>query len=226
MEIASIKILPLRGATPDGGWNEKHLDPDILGECREGLEQLEHPRACIPDRPARPPVTQPELPGFPVRAGLPTGLWIHEEDLCPETAGIDAGGHQAIIATGHRAGWTRFGFPARKISWLERAIGDAAHRAEEAFGSPPDLSFPEDLASALSDWAGRRGLRQIVSLRPETGPLHDEVGAIREELGKDGIHLAMVDREEDQLTRGLATGGFFGFWKKLQRILPLPAQAH
>ena len=28
MKIASIHILPLRGETPDGGWDEKHLDPD------------------------------------------------------------------------------------------------------------------------------------------------------------------------------------------------------
>ena len=28
MKIASIRILPLSGATPDGGWDEKHLDPE------------------------------------------------------------------------------------------------------------------------------------------------------------------------------------------------------
>ena len=28
MKIESIRILPLRGATPDGGWDDVHLNPE------------------------------------------------------------------------------------------------------------------------------------------------------------------------------------------------------
>jgi hypothetical protein len=33
-----------------------------------------------------------------------------------------------------------------------------------------------------------------------------------------GINLVLCDRPEDSALRPLATGGFFGFWEKMQKL--------
>ena len=37
-----------------------------------------------------------------------------------------------------------------------------------------------------------------------------------------GVDLVLLDRPEDLALRSLATGGFFGFWKKVQRQANAP----
>ena len=54
-------------------------------------------------------------------------------------------------------------------------------------------------------------------MRPEVGPLADRVDLIRETLAAAGVNLVLLDRPEDLTLRSLARGGFFGFWKKVQR---------
>ncbi len=200
---------------------ERYLDPGILDAQRHGLERLAQPEAHLPELPPKPEITRRELPAVPPRAEATTGIWIHEEDLSPETSPLAGGAAAAAIVTGHRAGWSRHAFPPRKVAWIENALGDAAARATQHFGLPVPVVTADDLAGRLVAWAREQGLQQLVTLRPEVGPLNDELATIEAALGEAGVRLALVDRQPDLETRALATAGFFNFWKKLQPRLPL-----
>jgi hypothetical protein len=54
-------------------------------------------------------------------------------------------------------------------------------------------------------------------MRPEIGPLDDQLPEIQAALAQAGIHLFLADRPEDLAFRPLATGGFFGFWEKMRK---------
>lgn len=56
-------------------------------------------------------------------------------------------------------------------------------------------------------------------MRPEIGPIYDQLGELEAALTKAGIDLVLFDRPEDLALRPLATGGFFGFWEKMQKSL-------
>jgi hypothetical protein len=79
-----------------------------------------------------------------------------------------------------------------------------------------------DLAQALADWAKEHALEQIVTLRPEVGPLDDALPGVIAALAGAGIHLALIDRPRDLVLRPLATGGFFQFWERMQKRGLLP----
>ena len=71
-----------------------------------------------------------------------------------------------------------------------------------------------------------RSLWQIVTLRPDTGPLDDALPDVIAALAGAGIHLAFVDRPRDLVLRPLASGGFFQFWERMQKrgLLPVPVE--
>jgi hypothetical protein len=56
-------------------------------------------------------------------------------------------------------------------------------------------------------------------MRPEIGPLHDQLGHLQAALSNAGIELIFFDRPEDLALRPLATGGFFSYWEKMQKSL-------
>lgn len=86
--------------------------------------------------------------------------------------------------------------------------------------------LPDDLASQLVDWAKTHALEQISTLRPDVGPLSDEIPRITATLAAAGIHLSLTDRPRDLELRPLATGGFFQFWEKMQKRGLLPETDH
>ena len=63
----------------------------------------------------------------------------------------------------------------------------------------------------------RLPLAEIVTMRPEVGPLHDRLDSFK----KSGLKLSLMVRPEDHYLRSLATSGFFGFWKKLKSRMAL-----
>ena len=56
-------------------------------------------------------------------------------------------------------------------------------------------------------------------MRPEVGPLHDQLDSLQAVLSDADIELVLFDRPKDLALRTLATGGFFGFWEKMRKSL-------
>lgn len=198
---------------------EKYLPNEVLETHCEGLEQLEYPQALIPPTGARPAITRPSLLPRPSLHESPIGIWIHEEDLLVEQSPLASLHPKAILATRDNTTWTRFRYPKIKTTWLETAIDDSAKRASNAFGIDVEVSGDSSITEALLRLAAEHQLQQIAAMRPEIGPLHDQLDHLQAELSNAGIELIFFERPEDLALRPLATGGFFGFWEKMQKSL-------
>ena len=198
---------------------EKYLLSEVLEAHHEGLEQLEHPQALILPSEVRPAITRPSLPPTPSLREGRIGIWIHEEDLLIEQSPLASLHPKAIIATQDSTTWTRLRYPEIKTSWLKTAIDDAAKRASNAFGIEAEISADPSITDALIHWASEHQLQQIATMRPEIGPLHDQLATLQAALSNAGIELIFFDRPEDVALRPLATSGFFGFWEKMQKLL-------
>ncbi len=197
---------------------EKYLPADVLEMHQEGLELLEQPQALIPSAEERPKVTRPSLPPTPPLRDGRLGIWIHEEDLFIEHSPLALLKPSAILVTGDAATWTRFRYPEYKISWLRSALADAAKRAGSAFGVEARVDAGSFVTDSLIRWASENQLQQIAAMRPEIGPLHDQVPEIQAALNQANIDLILHDRPEDLALRPLATAGFFGFWEKMRKL--------
>jgi deoxyribodipyrimidine photo-lyase len=203
---------------------EKYLPPEVLAMHPDGLHCLDEPEALILPAEPRPAIARPDLPPAPpLPSGHDTriGIWIHEDDLCVEHSPLASLKPASILATGDTITWTRFHFPERKTAWLRTALADAVQRADDAFGVVARVADHADtpLAETLIRWATEYQLQQIAALRPEIGPLDDQLRDIHAALAKSGIDLILIDRPEDLILRPTATGGFFGFWEKMLKSL-------
>ena len=198
---------------------EKYLPPEVIERYHKGLELLEQPRALILPAEARPAITRPSLPSTPSLRKGRVGIWIHEEDLLIEQSPLAALHPNAILATGDTATWTRLRYPEPKTAWLRTAITDAARRAGSAFGIEAQVDTDSSITEALLRWASEHQLQQIAAMRPEIGPLDDQFHDLQVALTKVGVDLVLYDRPQDLVLRPLATGGFFGFWEKMQQAL-------
>ena len=198
---------------------EKYLPSEVLEAHHEGLERLEHPQALILPTEEQPAITRPSLSPTPSLREGNIGIWIHEEDLLIEQSPLKSLHPKAIIATGDTATWKRLRYPEVKITWLQTAIEDAGQRASDAVGIEVEFSADSSIAEALLRWAREQQLEQIVAMRPEVGPLHDQLDSLQAVLSDADIELVLFDRPKDLALRTLATGGFFGFWEKMRKSL-------
>jgi hypothetical protein len=198
---------------------EKYLAPDLLDSLAAGLAAFENPRSLQPEAVSKPPITRQDGPLECLTSSSATGLWIHEEDLSVETSPLGLESFRSIIITGDIETWDLWQFPHTKRQWIADALLDAASRAGIKWNAPVSLKVREPHGASLLEWAQANQLDQVAALRPETGPLHDSLPALRSALSQAGIRLVLVDRPEDVRIRPFATGGFFPFWERVQKAL-------
>lgn len=194
---------------------EKYLDPTLIDVVSSGLDAFENPTPNLPDSVSKTEITRAVLADEPTPGEVASGLWIHEEDLVPEHSALGQREFDALMVTGHPAGWRRHGYSPLRIEWLRHALADSANRAAAHWRRAARLETPDDLAAFLTSWALDHGLRQILTLRPDVGPLDDDLERIRAALAREGIRLVCIDRPHDLAMRPLAKRGFFDFWKRL-----------
>jgi hypothetical protein len=94
---------------------------------------------------------------------------------------------------------------------LRAGLEDVAERARKHYDT--SVEHVDDLIA----WVRENGEAEIVTMRPEVGPLHDRLDSFK----KSGLKLSLMVRPEDHYLRSLATSGFFGFWKKLKSRMAL-----
>lgn len=198
---------------------EKYLPSELLNVLQQGLEQLENPQALIIPAEARPAITRPTLPSTPPLCDDKFGIWIHEEDLLIEQGPLSSLHPKTIIATHDTITWNCLQYTDIKTRWLQTAIDDGAKRASNAFSIEAEISVDSSIAESLLRWANKYQLQQIAAMRPEVGPLYDQLNHLQAALSNSGIKLTLFDRSEDLALRPLATKGFFDFWEKVQKSL-------
>lgn len=195
---------------------EKYMDAASLAGCGNALAEFENPSPLLPAVTRSASITRPSIGCDAAGPPGPAGWWIHEEDLSVEYPSQDGKKPIAACVLGHAAGWRRHSYSPRRIEWLQGALADAASRASSFYGYTVAHDSPADLATALIAWASQHKLTQIIAMRPEIGPLHDEMPQLGAVLRAAGIQLYLCHRERDLRFRPLATAGFFSFWETVR----------
>ena len=207
---------------------EKYLAPSLVEALAGDWSDFDQPTQKIPSTLTTHAITRPHLDSRPLTPVRTTGIWIHEEDLSPETSPLAEIKPAAILVTAHREAWDQLRFPELKRHWLQTALDDSATRASAHWQVPAAVESAADLSQVLILWATHHQLQQIACLRPDPGPLSDALPGIIAALEAQDINFAFIDRPRDLALRPLATSGFFKFWESLQKreLLPgaIPAQ--
>lgn len=203
---------------------EKYLPANILAKHSQGLSTLEKPQPFLPlELPPKPEITRPELPVTSFSEGLRTAFFLHEEDLSPETSPACDLPYDQIWVLADRTNWKKMEHSNRKKAWTETALSDALERIPATFPSSQTEPVVRNIEPGrILEDLHSLGIQQVVSLRPEVGPLSLTLTSIAEDWTQVGGSWHWLDRPEDLALRSLATGGFFGFWKKLQAGNHLP----
>ena len=195
---------------------EKFCDPVYLGD-EIGMDKLECPtEAKVPDGPI-PNAVQPEFDSQIGTTNGELGLWISEDDLCPETSEELSGATFAAICT------SVVGAPPKsetsnglRRGYRLKAVQDAGKRATQRWKVEAlnlEAATSEELSKQISEWAKAADVRTVVALKPFVGPTDDALNAVRSRLESEGIELKLLRRQEDARVLSYATSGYFKFWQ-------------
>ena len=163
------------------------------------------------DGPPNPPAG-PLPAGDPVDRTRPTGLLLHEEDLCLDWLLDRAPPIAATARRHHVIGRSPLQVARPVRDFTTGALEDAAARHSDRLGA---VSQPE----SLTNWAQGHGLSQIVTAHPPVGPAADALAGEKPALEAAGIRVARLIRPEDGAAWPHATRGFFKFKEKIPRLL-------
>ncbi|HEX8464051.1 MAG TPA: FAD-binding domain-containing protein [Abditibacterium sp.] len=196
---------------------EKYCDPFYLDDGN-GLEKLEKPHsAAVPPEDAPPA----RVPDFQLEVGdsdEPTGIWISEDDLAPETSILASVAAKCSLVSLVKTPREERSNGIRD-NYRRQAIADAAARAKVAWNAPGETVEVADsleLASRIEEWARENELRRVVALKPFVGPSGDALAELEKSLSEAGIELILVRRAEDARLLPAANSGYFKFWKAIE----------
>lgn len=201
---------------------EKFIAPEILDSNRAGLERLENPVPAgllFEDPPTAGEISESDVDLLEsIPEGSRVGVWIHDEDLHLESSPLSRIQPQSLAAFFLKSDWEREQFSESKQSYLEAVTRDGGERASNHFSCPCEFVSSEKLAETIGEWARRESIDFVVSMRPFTGLLQDQLEEIASGLEEAGISLLLFRRPEDSRSMNFATAGFFSFWKKTTRF--------
>lgn len=147
---------------------------------------------------------------------LPTLLLIHEEDLNPESWGVESLDLKAITSLEALAARSPLPIGERAAAFTMSALEDGVRRSTAHFS----IAFAGDAGGqGLAALARAQGARQIVTMRAMTGPLKDRLGAERAALDEAGISLVELRRDWDRAFHPHAQRGFFKLKETIPRVL-------
>ena len=204
---------------------EKYLADGILASHGGGLEQLNNPRAMIADEDelirsreiTRPFLTQSSHE--PRQQSKRFGLIVHREDLKPEAGPLQHAKPDSVLVLDHRSQGEQAGDSSCKLAWITTAQTDTLKRLTNYYDTAQvSLGGFLPIDQQIRDWCSEQQIDQVSVMRPEVGPLADALTATFDEISGH-VTVCWVDRPEDLEARQLATGGFFGFWKKYEKLL-------
>ncbi len=187
------------------------------GRYRPGPGELARaPAPLVEDAPA--PAPAPIGPAGRLDPGAPCALLITEEDLTPETLGLELGGMRATAALSMTD--ARSDAPVSPlVSAFDRgALADAAARAQAA-GAPAAELLRNVAAEDLVGWARRARAPQIATGWVPVGPVRDWLDAAAPALRQAGMRLVMLRRPWDDAVWPHATAGFFRVKREIPALL-------
>lgn len=157
---------------------------------------LEHP---APQTLAAGQAPDPDAPAL---------IWLHEEDLHPESWAVDELDVRAVVyqAQPLARGALELGECAARFT--QQALEDGAQRAGAHFGRTAHAAADID---AVIDTARSVGAKHVVTQRPAVGPGQDQMAENRAALARADLTLIEMRRSWDAAFHPYATKGFFKF---------------
>jgi deoxyribodipyrimidine photo-lyase len=162
----------------------------------------------LPPGPPEPRIALPNPPPPPLGR---VALLLHDDDLLPET--LPLGGADVVAIGGIAVPEARSpaGCAPLAAAWARGALADGLDRAALHFGVP--AAPVADIAA----WAEAAGCATVVTPYAPVGWTADWLAAAEEEMAARGITLHRILRPWDAERWPHAKGGFFGFWREVNR---------
>lgn len=185
-----------------------------------GLERLDDDRVqtCVPveddiSTDAVPPVVSDVLP-----PGADWGLWLHGEDVSPESAPWPDHAPRSIRAFLAEDLASAYQISALRRNYMQEALRDGLHRAAAHWPNAEVALEPEKtgaLPQTMAAWVKEKKFSAVVMMRPFVGPLWEQLPALRQAVHAAGAKLVFITRPWDERLRPHARGGYFAFWEKM-----------
>ncbi|MFN7174051.1 MAG: FAD-binding domain-containing protein [Thermaurantiacus tibetensis] len=190
--------------------------PEIIRKTSLGRFRVDAPLAtAAPPPPPEPPA--PLVPLAPLPAADPearTGVFLHTEDLSPETLPLPA--HPVALAAVDAIG----GDPAElKRAHANAALEDGVARAAAHFGLEPERLPEAALEEAMRGFAARHRLAQILTPFAPVGPVASRLARLAATLAGDGVRLVPLRRAWDARAFPHAGRGFFAFRQVIPELV-------
>ncbi len=187
------------------------------GRFRPGPRDLAPaPQPLYEDEETPPPSAPPLADRLdPARS---MALLITEEDMAPETCGLDLGAMRGA-ATLQLSGARSDAPVSALVRAFDRAAFDDAATRACAAGAPEAERLVDIAPPDLARWAQRVGAEQIVTPWVSVGPVRDWLDAAQPALDAAGVRVVMTRRRWDDAVQPHATAGFFKLKKKIPALL-------
>ena len=162
--------------------------------------------ALAADRSNPAPGTIP--PGQCPDPSRPSVLLLHEEDLHAESWGLEGADIRYVLYLPSAVARGEGALGEAPMRFTQAALRDGADRAAGHYGVKALACETEaDILSAIQGC----GARQVITQRPQQGPVRDQMDPLASGLAAAGAPLVGLTRDWDQAFHPYATKGFFKF---------------
>ena len=162
------------------------------------------------------PAPGPLEPGDRPDPSAPAVLVLHEEDLHPESWGVQGCDIHLIAVPSGPAPRGDQPLGAAAQAFTTGALADAAERAQAHFGVPV---MRYETLDDLADAAREVGAGHLILQRPQQGPVADRIAAWAPTAPAKGLTLTRLRRDWDKAFHPHATKGFFKLKKAIGPVL-------
>jgi deoxyribodipyrimidine photo-lyase len=202
---------------------EKYLAPPMLDQ--RGLEQLDDDRvetAQFTDDVPHPFALSAAFDNATSLEGRRWGLWLHEEDLHPESLNFFDAVPASIRCFSHDQDDPLNKPGPLRVAYIAASLQDGLSRAADHWKINPDQIALMDIPSlvdGLLQWSNQEKLEIIVLSRPPVGFLRDQLPKMEAALNQQGVRLVTVSRPWDENLYPNAKAGFFNFWERTKAFV-------
>ena len=167
------------------------------------------------------PITQKIQVSQPINSNARSGWLMLGDDLSIET--IDCGIKNVVSMA---AGWSKdieenFDLAPAVVRFKNGALNDTLERAKKKLTIHTKFLDAEAWSEDVLTWVEQQHLQQVICLETPVGPWREILIPLQKRLLARGVKLVEVTRAWDKTLWPLATGGFFGFYKKARNKLDM-----
>ena len=208
--------------------NIEKYAPEYLSGKQIGNERLADGAVCATLLQPSVGLERTPPPAYPTVASQSPGrlgLWLHADDLLPESGPLSTLAPASIAGCiSDQVYQTAYRLSSKRIDSLRTVTRDGLDRAAAHYGCASVVLDAAAPVEALCHWASAHELTEVVAFAPFVGPIQDMLPSLRMRFEAERIRLTLIRRPSDEVAFSFATAGFFPFWQKMSRHLRLSCE--